>query len=141
MTEIENSEEMNVVNESIEELPENDVIDTGDNQPLPEPKTARLTYCAISGMRPSPDSKYAPMSLFGYVVMLVALSLPVVGFVAAVVTAFVSRKLARRRLAAASAILHAIVFAALAAAYMIATIAFKVDIVDVLSALLSALGG
>ncbi len=95
---------------------------------LPKPQTARLSYCSISEMRPSPESKYAPMGVFGYIVMLFFTSLPVLGFIVAVITALASKKLARSRLAAASAILHAAVIFLLSVSYAVAELVFHVDV-------------
>ena len=99
---------------------------------LPKPQTARLSYCSISEMRPSPESKYAPMGVFGYIVMLFFTSLPVVGFIVAVITALASKKLARSRLAAASAILHAAVIFLLSASYAVAELVFHIDVTGVI---------
>ena len=85
---------------------------------LPKPQTARLSYCSISEMRPSPESKYAPMGVFGFIV--------------AVITALASKKLARSRLAAASAILHAAVIFLLSASYAVAELVFHIDVTGVI---------
>ena len=103
--------------------------------PLPSPKTARLLYCAFSEMRPSPESKYAPMSLFGYIVMLAATSVPVAGFIAAAIVACVSKKLARKRLALAVVLIRTFLIVVSGAALAVAMLVFDLDLSGIMSSL------
>lgn len=100
----------------------------GEPLTLPPPKTARLTYSAYADMRPSPKSKYAPMGLGGYVLMLLAAVIPVFGFIVSVIVACASKKLARRRLALAIIIVSALLAALAAAAALTAQYVFDVDV-------------
>lgn len=67
----------------------------------PSPKTARLSYSAYSDMRPSDDSIYAPAGIFTYFWLLILASIPVIGFISAVIIAFAAKKLAIKRVATA----------------------------------------
>lgn len=98
------------------------------SEPLPPPKTARLTYSAYAEMRPSPTSKYAPMGIFGYIAILLITSIPVVGFIAATVIACVSRKLACSRLATAIVLIRAffLIVAGIVVMYLIYVL--KIDV-------------
>lgn len=130
---------MNDADRTENEAEEIEEIDSAEEamQPhrIPGPETARLVYSAYAEMRPSPGSKYAPMGLFGYILILLATSVPVVGFIAAVVVAIVSKKLARKRLAASIAIIRAVLFALLGIAAAVAVLAFDFDIASQLSSL------
>ncbi len=103
---------------------------------IPSPAVARLTYSAYAEMRPSPASKYAPMEIWGYIALLFFTAIPVAGFIAAVVVALVSKKLARKRLATAVVILRAVLFALLAAAAIVAVAVFHVDLAAYVSGLI-----
>ena len=102
--------------------------------PLPSPKTARLAYSAYAEMRPSPSSRYAPMSLFGYIALLVPALIPVIGLIVCAITACASKKVARRRLALAIVLIHA--FIIIAAGIAAAVFIYVLD-VDVFGAVMS----
>lgn len=96
---------------------------------LPSPKTARLTYSSYAEMRPSPSSKYAPMSLGGYILMLIIALIPGVGFIASAIIACSSKKLARQRLALAIVLITTVLIVILGALAFVVIYVFDVDVV------------
>lgn len=95
-------------------------------RPLPSPKTARLSYCAFAEMRPSPKSRYAPMSIPGYIAVLVLTAIPAAGLIIAAVLSIASKKVARRRLAIAILLIQTVLIAA-AGTLVIVSLCLDVD--------------
>ncbi len=94
---------------------------------MPSRKTARLAYSAYSDMRPAKSSAYAPASIGTYFWLLILTSIPAIGFIAAAIFAFASKKLAIKRFT--TAVLFVQVLALLIAAILvcIAVFVWKLD--------------
>lgn len=84
-----------------------------------EPATARLIYSAYSDMKPSPSSKYAPVSVAAYVLLYIIGAIPAVGLVASLIIALLSKKVAYRRASAALFIFELALAVILAAAFIL----------------------
>lgn len=147
MTDNEHKDEINAsestsdgekITDTAEDVSEDVTVDVEPARPLPSPKTARLSYCAFADMRPAPGSKYAPMGLFGYIAVLVATSIPVVGFIAAAIIALSSKKLACRRLALAILLIKTFILVVLGTFIIICLSLWGDIIFSVLNAILEA---
>ncbi len=101
-----------------------------EKKSMPTPETARLTYSAYADMKPCPSSIYAPVSEWGYALMLVLCSIPVLGFVISIILAATAKKLARRRLAISFIIVNAILLIVLGTAVLVCVLALKIDIIE-----------
>ena len=108
-----------------------------EKRAMPSPETARLTYSAYADMKPCRESVYSPIGVFNYIGILLLTGIPAVGFIIAVIYAFASKKLARRRIATAIVVLQAILFALIGAAVAVAIFVFDVDILATLNAFIS----
>lgn len=96
---------------------------------MPSPKTARLTYSAYADMRPANTSVYAPARTGTYFWLLVLTSIPVIGYIIAVIAACASKKLAVKRFLTAVIMAQTLILLVIAALVCVAVFAYKIDLV------------
>lgn len=94
------------------------------------PATARLIYSAYSDMKPSPSSKYAPVSVAAYVLLYIIGAIPAVGLVASLIIALLSKKVAYRRAAAALFIFELAFVVIFAVAFILSVYVLHVISID-----------
>ncbi len=95
---------------------------------MPSPKTARLSYSAYSDMRPDNGSIYAPAKTGTYFWLIVLTAIPVIGFIAAAIIAFASKKLAVKRFLTAVLLAQVLVLVIIAALVCVGVFVFKLDL-------------
>ncbi len=100
----------------------------------PSPKTARLSYSAYSDMRPSKDSVYAPVGIFSYFGLLILTAVPVIGFIAAIIFAFASKKLAVKRFATAVIAVQTLLLLAVAVIISVSVFVLGINPIDCVKA-------
>lgn len=126
----------------LSEIVKNTVLEAeAEKKAMPAPETARLTYSAYADMKPCPTSVYAPMNEWGYALMLVLCSIPVLGLVISIIFAAAAKKLARRQLALSFIIINALFIAVLGIAALVCVLALKIDLLVHLRQLLTYLEG
>lgn len=121
----------------LDEIVKNTILDAeAEKRSMPTPETARLTYSAYADMKPCPTSIYAPMSEWGYALMLVLCSIPALGFVLSIIFAATAKNLARRRLALSFIIVNAVFLIVFGVAVLVCVLALKIDIIESIRQLL-----
>lgn len=103
---------------------------------VPSPKTARLAYSAYSDMRPAESSVYAPAGTGAYFWLLILTSIPVIGFIIAVIVACASKKLAVKRFLTAVILVQTLMLLVIAALVCVAVFAFRIDLIGCFEAML-----
>ncbi len=97
------------------------------------PAQARLIYSSYSDMRPSPESKYAPVSTAAYVLLYIVGAIPVVGLIASLIISLCSKKVAYKRAAMAIFILEAAFAVIFAVTFALLVFVFHVFSLDDIS--------
>ncbi len=96
---------------------------------MPSPKTARLSYSAYSDMRPDKSSVYAPASIGAYLGLILLTSIPVMGFIVAVIFACAAKRLAVKRLMIAVIVSQLVLLTAIAVFVCVSVFALKIDLI------------